>query len=145
MVLSLATFWPRVVWRELTRDKKKEDDWTRLLATTDLRGKVAVVTGSNTGIGKETAFCLARLGAEVVIACRDSRKGQECVADLTARLAQLAESEFPYARRGKLVHVSLDLSSLAKVAAFAEEIASRYSFLNILVNNGELHDPKLRT
>ena len=41
-----------------------------------LHGKVVVVTGSNTGIGKETALALARMGATMVLGCRDSDKSR---------------------------------------------------------------------
>lgn len=45
----------------------------------DLKGKVAVVTGGNTGIGYETAKALARMGAQVVIACRSEERSQQVI------------------------------------------------------------------
>ena len=45
-------------------------------------GKVAIVTGGNTGIGKETVRGLARAGARVVLACRDAAKGEAARAEL---------------------------------------------------------------
>ena len=50
-------------------------------------GKVAVVTGANTGLGRETARELARAGATVELACRDHAKGAEAMADIRVPLA----------------------------------------------------------
>ncbi|MCU1279361.1 MAG: putative oxidoreductase/Short-chain dehydrogenase [bacterium] len=48
----------------------------------DLRGKQAIVTGANSGIGYHTALELGRAGAQVVIACRDAQRGEEALAPL---------------------------------------------------------------
>lgn len=88
-----------------------------------LDGKTALVTGGNTGIGKETAMDLAKRGARVIIACRDLKKAKEAVDEI-------------FQRSGKTVRVvSLDLASLKSVRQCAEEINRTESRLDILINN----------
>ncbi|MFI5621419.1 oxidoreductase [Streptomyces sp. NPDC051567] len=93
-------------------------------AVPDQHGRVAVVTGGNTGLGLETAQVLARHGALTVLACRDLAK-----ADAAARrITDLA----PGAR---VDTVRLDLSSLASVREAAAELRERYDRLDLLINN----------
>ncbi|WP_035805149.1 SDR family oxidoreductase [Kitasatospora mediocidica] len=90
----------------------------------DQSGRLAVVTGANSGIGFETARRLALAGAEVVLAVRDGAKG-EAAAELIRRDAPDA-----------VVSVgALDLSSLESVAAFAGLLADRGAPVDLLVNN----------
>jgi NAD(P)-dependent dehydrogenase (short-subunit alcohol dehydrogenase family) len=90
----------------------------------DLTGKVAIVTGANSGIGFETAQALARKGATVILACRNKEKGE-------AAIQQIAQ-EYPDAKTELL---QLDLSDLASVRRFAEEFTSHYDRLDMLINN----------
>jgi NAD(P)-dependent dehydrogenase (short-subunit alcohol dehydrogenase family) len=87
-------------------------------------GKLAVVTGANSGIGLETARRLVGAGAEVVLAVRNPTKGEEAVADI--------RSTHP---EGAVSAESLDLSSLTSVRAFAAAMTERDRALDILVNN----------
>jgi len=88
-----------------------------------LTGKRAIVTGANIGLGYQTARELARAGAEVVLACRSVERG--------AAAAVRIQQELPAAK----VHVAqLDLSKLASVRAFAEQVVAGGT-LDILVNN----------
>jgi len=89
-----------------------------------MQGKIVVVTGSNTGIGKETARGLARLGATVVMACRDPRKAEAARAEIAAATG-----------RTDLVAMPLDLGSKASIRAFARAFGERYGKLDVLVNN----------
>ena len=66
--------------RGLTKASTADD----VLAGIDLTGRRAVVTGAASGIGVETARSLARAGAEVTIAVRDTTKGREVAADVEA-------------------------------------------------------------
>jgi NAD(P)-dependent dehydrogenase (short-subunit alcohol dehydrogenase family) len=107
--------------------------WT----TTDIpdqSGRVAVVTGSNTGLGLATAQALAGAGAEVVMAVRNLDKGE------TAR-AQILE-EHPHAT---IRLQALDLASLDSVRAAADELLARYDRLDLLVNNAGLMYSKWQT
>jgi NAD(P)-dependent dehydrogenase (short-subunit alcohol dehydrogenase family) len=89
-----------------------------------MQGKVVVVTGSNTGIGKETAVGVADMGATTVLACRNVTKAGEAQAEVKERTGN------------DDVHVvALDLSDLASVRRAAAEILERWDRLDVLVNN----------
>ncbi|MGE0712569.1 MAG: SDR family NAD(P)-dependent oxidoreductase [Planctomycetota bacterium] len=90
----------------------------------DLSGKVAVVTGSNTGIGKEVARGLARLRARVILACRDPRKGGAARDDIMTSTGNYG------------VEVAqLDQSDPVSIREFARGVKERHRSLDILVNN----------
>src|SRR5882762_5640198 len=86
-------------------------------------GKLAVVTGANSGIGWNTAFELARSGAEVVVTARTQQKGDDAVRRILL-LAPKAQVRYEH----------LDLASLASVRTFATKLRSE-SKLDLLVNN----------
>lgn len=90
----------------------------------DLTGRVALVTGANSGMGKETARELARMGAEVVLGCRNAERGNGASTELTADTGN-----------PRISPMSLDLSSTASVRDFADTFARRYRKLDLLVNN----------
>src|SRR5689334_8048752 len=79
-----------------------------------MRGKICIVTGSNTGIGKATALGLAREGATVILAVRDIAKGA-AARDEIARIT----------RNDALAVVHLDLGELSSIRAFARTITER--------------------
>jgi NAD(P)-dependent dehydrogenase (short-subunit alcohol dehydrogenase family) len=87
-------------------------------------GKIAIVTGTNSGIGYDTALELARAGAEVIVATRNAQRGEMAVAQIKAA--------FP---RALVRFESLDLASLASVRDFAARIKANHGKLDILVNN----------
>lgn len=95
--------------------------------TTDMQGKVVLITGGNTGIGKATAVALARMGARVTITSRDPDKGQAALADIR----QQAGSDAVQCMR-------LDLASLAGVRRFAAEFTAGHPRLDVLINNAGL-------
>ncbi len=92
--------------------------------TKDLLGQVVIVTGSNTGIGKETARVLARMGASVVLACRDVGKSLPVVEELKKDT-----------NNENIEFIRLDLMDLKSIKDFSEEFKSKYDRLNILINN----------
>ena len=99
----------------------------------DQSGRVAVVTGANSGLGEVVAGQLARHGAEVILACRDATKGEAA--------AQAIQAGSP---RGSAVVMELDLGDLASVRAFASALASSHERLDLLVNNAGVMAPPRR-
>jgi NAD(P)-dependent dehydrogenase (short-subunit alcohol dehydrogenase family) len=98
----------------------------------DQSGRVAVVTGANSGIGFETARMLALRGAEVVLACRNVEKAE------AGRAAILSSA--PAAR----VEVgALDLSDLDSVKRFADTQRAKHERLDLLINNAGVMVPPL--
>jgi 2-hydroxycyclohexanecarboxyl-CoA dehydrogenase len=87
----------------------------------NLNGKTAVVTGAASGIGKATAFELARAGAHVFLADIDERRGEE--AEREAKEAKLAAEYLP-----------LDITNAESIARFAREALVRAGRIDILVN-----------
>lgn len=98
-------------------------------------GRVAVVTGANTGLGFETARALAQKGAEVVLAVRNTDKGDEAARRITA------------VAPGATVRVQrLDLGSLASVHDAAAELRASTPTIDLLINNaGVMYPPKQTT
>jgi NAD(P)-dependent dehydrogenase (short-subunit alcohol dehydrogenase family) len=90
----------------------------------DQSGRVAVVTGANSGLGLITARVLARAGARVVVACRNVEKGRAAAAQMP----------------GEVEVSALDLADLDSVRAFAEGVEA----LDILVNNAGVMAPPRR-
>ncbi len=89
-----------------------------------MQGSVVVVTGSNIGIGKETAVGVAALGATTVLACRNQDKAATAAAEIRERTGN------------DDVHlVALDLADLASVRTAADVILERWDRLDVLVNN----------
>ncbi len=94
------------------------------------RGRLAVVTGANTGLGFETARILAARGASVVLAVRDTGKGKAAAA----RIAGTAP--------GATVTVQpLDLASLESIRAAAGELRARHPRIDLLINNAGVMFP----
>lgn len=97
--------------------------WTSELIP-DLAGRVAVVTGANSGIGLETARELARAGAHTILACRSTERGQRAVGDLRAEIPD-----------SSVELMDLDLGSLSSIRAFAPDFAGGHTRLDMLINN----------
>ena len=89
-----------------------------------LDGKVAIITGSNTGIGYETALDFAKRGARIIMACRDLKK-----ADEAANKIKLITGN------NKIEVESLDLADLESVRNFADRINKKLTRLDLLINN----------
>lgn len=97
-------------------------------SNTDLTGKTAIITGGNTGIGKETAKDFYKRGARVIIACRNIQKGQEAADDIIKE----CENHEP---RGEIKVHELDLNGLNNVRESAEKLLETESKIHLLINN----------
>ncbi|XP_034233862.1 retinol dehydrogenase 13-like [Thrips palmi] len=108
-------------------------------STARLDGKTAVITGCNTGIGKVTAMHLCKIGARVVMACRDVQKAEEAAAEIRAGIADTAGA-------GQLVVRRLDLAHLQSVRECARDILETEAKIHILINNaGIMACPRMET
>jgi len=99
-----------------------------------LEGRVALVTGANSGIGRATAEALAAAGATTIVSGRDSAK----VADAVARIRDRAPA-------AEVEPLLVDLASLASIRKASEEVLTRWPRLDVLVNNAGLYLSDRRT
>ena len=96
----------------------------------DQKGRVAIVTGSSSGIGYETARVLAEKKAMVIIAVRNLEKGRAAEKKILGQHPEAA-----------LKVMKLDLSSLKSVSSFSSEIRNNFSRLDLLINNAGVMMP----
>ncbi|ACB93691.1 SDR family NAD(P)-dependent oxidoreductase [Beijerinckia indica] len=96
----------------------------------DQHGRIAIVTGGNTGLGFETARMLAAHGAKVVLAVRDVEKGGQAAARIAGDVAVQA----------------LDLTSLDSIRSAAADLRAAYPRIDLLINNaGVMYTPRQTT
>ena len=93
----------------------------------DLDGRTIIVTGGNSGIGKEAAVELAGMGAQVVVAARNRAKGEAALAEITSRSGS-----------DRVELADLDLASTASIHAFADAFLASHDRLDVLLNNAGL-------
>lgn len=94
------------------------------------QGKIAIVTGANTGVGFETALALYEAGAHVVLACRNENKAREAKQRMEEK-----------GGKGSLKVMVLDLTSLAAVKQFADTFLETHQQLHLLINNAGVMTP----
>src|SRR5690242_688035 len=101
--------------------------------TMRLHGKIAVITGSASGIGRSTALLFAKEGATVVVNDLDEAKGQDTVVEIADA-------------GGQALFIKADVTHPQEVAAMAEEVIGKFGQIDILMNNagisgvGMLHE-----
>ena len=116
-------------WRN---DEKshKFNAWTteEAIDNMNLKGKTAIVTGSNSGIGKETARVLIKQGCNVIMACRSQKKAETARVDILNNLGLSLDYN-------KLAIMLLDLSSLDSILSFANKFNEKKIKIDYLINN----------
>lgn len=91
---------------------------------TKITDKVVVITGANTGIGKENAIDLAKRGGKIYIACRDIQRGEDALKEIR----KISGSD-------NVHFLQLDLASLESVREFVKKFRALEDHLHILINN----------
>ena len=107
----------------------KQDKWT-MEKIFDQKGRIAIVTGSSSGIGYETARVLAIKNAKVVIAVRNLEKGKIAEEKIKALY-----------KEADVMVMELDLADLKSVHNFAEKFKKQYKQLDLLINNAGVMMP----
>ncbi|HKQ08955.1 MAG TPA: SDR family oxidoreductase [Blastocatellia bacterium] len=102
--------------------------------TANMQGKVCIVTGANSGIGRITALELARQGAQVVMVCRDRARGEAAMAGIKQATGN-----------DRIELMLCDLSSQADIHRFAHEFRATHPRLDVLVNNAGVYLRKRAT
>lgn len=97
---------------------------SRYTKNTRIDGKVVLITGANTGIGKETAIALAQRGGKIYIACRSTERGNAARNDIIHR-----------SKSSNVHYRQLDLASMKSIRKFVTEFVAEESQLHILINN----------
>lgn len=109
----------------------KGTSWNR--SDLKMTGKVVVITGANSGIGKATALDLAKRGATVYMACHDKSRGEAAQRDVIERTENT-----------NVFYRQLDLASLDSVRNFADKFLGEQSQLDVLINNAGMVYPKYK-
>jgi NAD(P)-dependent dehydrogenase (short-subunit alcohol dehydrogenase family) len=92
--------------------------------TSSMQGKICMVTGANSGIGKATALALAQMGATVVLVCRDRARGEKARSEITTN-----------SRNTAVDLLQADLSSQQSIRQLVEHFQHHYPHLHVLINN----------
>jgi retinol dehydrogenase-14 len=101
------------------------------MSNLSMQGKICLVTGASSGIGKATALGLAKLGATVVIVCRDSARGEAALSEIKQNSGN-----------NSIDLLIADLSSQEAIRSLANEYKSRYQRLHVLINNAGVYYTK---
>jgi NAD(P)-dependent dehydrogenase (short-subunit alcohol dehydrogenase family) len=94
------------------------------IVNSSMQGKICMVTGANSGIGKATALALAQMGATVVMVCRDRARGEEARSEITTK-----------SRNNAVDLLLADLSSQQSIRQLVENFQHHYTQLHVLINN----------
>eukprot|EP00924_Labyrinthula_sp_SR-Ha-C_P016508 snap_masked-scaffold_6-processed-gene-5.28-mRNA-1 protein AED:1.00 eAED:1.00 QI:0/-1/0/0/-1/1/1/0/376 len=114
------------------------------LSELDLREKVIIITGANSGIGKSTVKLLAANGAKIIMGCRNMKKCSEAKESISRELFDNAnhteydQRKIQFFQKDNLVPMEIDLGSLSSVKNFADNFRSQFNYLHSLILNGGL-------
>src|SRR6059036_1784895 len=96
-----------------------------------MKGRVCMITGANSGIGKATALELAGMGATLVIVARDKQRGENAISEIRSDTGN-----------NSIELLLADLSSLQSVRELAQQFQAKYSRLHVLINNAGLFNQR---
>ncbi|XP_078048610.1 retinol dehydrogenase 12 [Augochlora pura] len=120
---------PVVLFIGLLR-KSREGTWGRCKNMDSLHGRVFIVTGANSGIGKETVKELARRKATIILACRSLQNARDTISDIRAKIPT-----------GELIPMKLNLASFSSIRDFAAEVIQNFPQIHVLINNAGVYVP----
>ncbi len=90
----------------------------------EMTGKICILTGSNSGIGKETVLALSKMDATIVMVVRDKTRGEKALTEIVSQTGN------------KNIDLMIcDISSMDSIRRFAEEFKKTYARLDVLINN----------
>lgn len=89
-----------------------------------MKGKICLITGANSGIGKATAIGLAKMGATIVMVCRNKKKGEKALEDIKKE-----------SNNGNVNLFIADLSTQEAIHQLVKDFKERYQYLHVLINN----------
>ena len=100
-----------------------------------MNGKICMITGASSGIGKTTAKGLAKLGATVVLVCRNKEKGNKTLEEIKSETGN-----------DKISLLIADLSSQKSIRDLVDSFKTKYDKLDVLINNaGVIHNKRTLT
>ena len=101
---------------------------TENLTSEIMKGKICMITGANSGIGKATAIGLAKMGATIVMVCRNKDRGEEALEDIKKECIN-----------GIVDLIVADLSTQKAIHQLVKDFKERYQFLHVLINNAGIN------
>ncbi|XP_076303315.1 retinol dehydrogenase 12 isoform X1 [Lasioglossum baleicum] len=110
--------------------KCREGTWGRCKNMDSLHGRVFIVTGANSGIGKETVKELARRKATIILACRSLQNARDTISDIRSKIPT-----------GELIPMKLNLASFSSIRDFATEVIKNFPQIHVLINNAGVYVP----
>lgn len=95
----------------------------------DLKDKIIIIIGGNSGIGKAASIQLAKLGTTVVLACRSNERGAQAIDEVRSE-----------AKSSNVELMQVDLSSQTSIREFVDTVKQRYEYLHVLIHNAANFD-----
>ncbi|CAL7948413.1 unnamed protein product [Xylocopa violacea] len=120
---------PVVLFIGLLR-KCRERIWGTCKNTDCLQGRVFIVTGANSGIGKETVKELAKRKATVILACRNLQSARSAISEIHTQIST-----------GELIPMQLNLASFQSIRGFVTDVIKNFAEVHVLINNAGVYVP----
>ena len=128
--------------REMSRPFNARSTGDDVMKDVDLSGKYAIITGCNSGLGKETARCMVKSGATIIMACRNLTKAEKAKQDIINTFDDSLQDTVSK----RLIIMQLDLGSLQSVYDFSKNFVKTGLKCDYLINNaGIMMIPEYKT